>query len=252
MSETAGRFLRPPFPPGRSAACFCGSGRRFKHCCGNTDADRTTPAGIGIVPDFLDSATCRSMVEHAKHCRSQRLKVIDPERSTPGNVVSKDDERRVTEWVELGDRQAELDQWVVRALTDTIAPVHKRTFAWFERPHLLKYRPGGFYEGHADSDHVDPTTGRWQKVLDRDVSLLIYLNEEFEGGTLHFEHFEFTLQPKPGMLVWFPSDVRYKHTARPVTDGLRYATVSWAAFDDEPRVKDAPPRSAVGLPRPGE
>lgn len=250
MSTTTRTVYRDPFPPGRSSHCFCDSGKRFKHCCGDTGPGRATPAGIGILPDFLDAATCRSMVEHADTCATQRLKVVDLERSTPGNVVEKDDDRRVTEWVDLGDRRRELDAWVVEALTRTIGPQLGRTFAWHEQSQLLKYRPGGFYEGHADSDYLNTQVNRWQKVLDRDISLLIYLNEEYEGGALHFQHFDFTLHPKPGMLVWFPSDARYMHTAQPVTAGTRYAVVSWSAFDNEPRVKEKPPGNAIGIELP--
>lgn len=248
MSTTTRTVLRDAFPPGRSSPCFCASGRRFKHCCGNTNPGRDVPAGIGIVPDFLTADECRDMVAHAETCRTQRLKVIDLERSTPGNVVEKDDERRVTEAVDLGQRIRDLDRWVTRALTGTIADDVGRSFAWFEQAQLLKYTPGGFYEGHADSDHLHPN-GQWQKVLDRDISLLIYLNDEYEGGTLHFKHFDYTLRPKAGMLVYFPSDARYMHTAQSVTAGVRYAVVSWAAFDDEPRVKGQPPQNAVGLDR---
>lgn len=250
MSNTVRTILRDSFPPGRGESCFCGSGQRFKHCCADMSPGRRTPAGIGILRNFIDEATCRSMSEHAASCSSERLKVIDPERSTPGNVVSKYDDQRVTEWVELGQRQAELDRWVEQALTNAIAPEVGRSFAWYERPHLLKYSPGGFYQSHADSDNVDPGSGRWQKVLDRDISLLMYLNDAYEGGTLHFQHFDFTLRPEPGMLVYFPSDVRYMHAAQPVTSGLRFAVVSWAAFDSEPRVKQGPPKSAIGLELP--
>ena len=246
MPSTTRTVLREPFPPGRSARCFCGSGQRFKHCCGAAGRDGRVPHGIGVVPDFLTADECRAMVDHAGRCDSERLKVFDPDRSTPEKTVQKLDDRRVTEWVNLGDRRAVLDRWVKRALAEVVAPAHRRDFAWYERPQLLKYQPGGFYEGHADSDLYLPD-GRWQKTLDRDVSLLIYLNEDFTGGDLHFPHFEFTLRPKTGMLVHFPSDARYLHAAQPVDSGLRYAVVSWAAFDDEPRVKSKPPHTAVAL-----
>ena len=30
-------------PPGRNEPCSCGSGRKYKHCCGKTPADRSAP-----------------------------------------------------------------------------------------------------------------------------------------------------------------------------------------------------------------
>ena len=39
------------------------------------------------------------------------------------------------------------------------------------------------------------------------------------------------------MLVWFPSDVRYEHMAKPVTRGRRYSLASWAAVSGVERVQ---------------
>lgn len=64
--------------------------------------------------------------------------------------------------------------------------------------------------------------------LVRDISLLIYLRDDFEGGELHFKRLNYSLKPKAGMLVWFPSDVRFEHMAKPVTHGNRLAIISWA------------------------
>jgi hypothetical protein len=247
MPSTIRSVIREPFPPGRLAPCFCGSGQRFKHCCGGAGQRGVAPYGIGIVPDFLGTDECRRMVELAGRCHSERLKVFDPDRSTPGKTVMRLDDRRVTERVDLRERHSVLDGWVRRALTNEIAPTVGREFEWFERPQLLKYGSGGFYQGHADSDLYLPDRQVWQKTLDRDISLLIYLNEEFTGGELHFEHFGFKIRPRAGMLVYFPSDARYMHAAQPVASGLRYAVVSWAAFSDEPRVKEQPPQKAVAL-----
>lgn len=238
---------RPPFPPGRTEPCFCGSGRRFKHCCAAAGREGRPPHGIGVLPEFLDAETCKALCEEAEACASDRLKVVDVERSTAEHTVRKLDDRRVTERVDPGSLQDRLDGWVRKALEQRISPAVGRSFAWFEQPQLLKYRDGGFYQKHADSDNVFPEQGCWKKTLDRDISLLIYLNESFEGGALHFEHFEYTLRPRTGMLVWFPSDMRYVHAAQPVTSGLRFAVVSWAAFTDEPRVMAHPPEQARPL-----
>jgi len=122
-----------------------------------------------------------------------------------------------------------------------------RKFGWFEAPQLLKYNVGGFYAAHSDADSYEPETGRWRQDLDRDISMLLYLNDEFEGGDLSFDYFNYRLRPKPGMLVWFPSDARYFHGANPVTAGTRYAIVSWAAFSDTPKIREVLPRHAVVL-----
>ena len=251
VAHAATRYTRPmantqqyraPFPPGRSEPCFCGSGRRFKHCCGSTGPARSAPYGIEIVEDFLSAEECREWVDFAAARPSERLRVIDWKAADPA-AASKLDDRRVTERVDMG----ELRELMERIYVFTIASRLGREFAWFESPQILKYNPGGFYQAHADADSYDPERRRWYHHLDRDISVLLYLNEEFEGGDLQFPYFDFRIRPRPGMLVWFPSDARYFHRANPVESGTRYAVVSWAALSDTEKLHDGLPDRAVLL-----
>ncbi len=108
----------------------------------------------------------------------------------------------------------------------------------FEWPDILHYGPGGRYDLHADAETRDPQTGEWVRVLERDYSLLIYLNDEFTGGAIEFPNFGYRVQPRRGMLVAFPSDHRYAHAALPVESGTRFVIVSWAAAVGSPRLHD--------------
>lgn len=82
---------------------------------------------------------------------------------------------------------------------------------------LLKYEPGGFYKAHHDSF---PATKRA-------VSVLIYLNDDYEGGEIEFVNFDLKIKPKAGTLILFPSNYPYKHIAHPVTSGTKYVVVTW-------------------------
>lgn len=246
MNDRPSRY-RPPFPPGRTERCFCGSGQRFKHCCGRTDPQRPPPHGIHIIEQFLPVEACRDWVRFAERQPSERLKVIERDPTQPDRMIRRFDNRRVTERVNPGSRGPALTALIRRIWTEVIAPDVGRRFAWFEAPQILKYSPGGFYQAHSDSDSYEAETGRWRHDLDRDISLLLYLNDEFSGGDLSFEYLDYRIRPRPGMLVWFPSDARYYHGANPVIDGTRYAIVSWAAFADTPKVRNELPRLAVVL-----
>lgn len=209
---------------------------------------RPPPHGVVVIENFLDAARCRELSEYAATRPSQRLKVIDPEASArSGEVKRKFDDRRVTERVHMGEHEAAVEDLVRSIWTDTIAQRVDRSFGWFEAPQMLKYNVGGFYAAHADADSYDPEADRWRQDLDRDISMLLYLNDEFEGGDLSFDYFNYRIAPRPGMLVWFPSDARYFHGANPVTAGTRYAIVSWAAFADTPKLRRVLPRQAVVL-----
>ena len=198
------------FPPTRNAPCFCGSGERFKRCCGR-GGQGVAPQDLHIVPDFIGGQDLEDLAALGETCPGERLKVMDLEASTPEKTIRKFDDRRVTERVNLGDADALLEKLVRRAYSEVIIPTLGQELAWFERPQMLRYQPGGCYQRHADSNNYYPERNAWRKDLDRDISLLIYLNQAYTGGDLTFSVLDYVLQPKAGMLAWFPSDHRFQH-----------------------------------------
>ena len=86
---------------------------------------------------------------------------------------------------------------------------------------LLKYENGTHYKQHHDcgGNHRD-----------RVVSILVYLNDDYEGGQLTFPFFDVTYTPMAGDIVLFPSNYTFAHIAEPVTKGTKYAIVSWMRY----------------------
>ncbi len=232
---------------GRNEPCFCGSGLSFKRCCGLAATDRKPPYGVVIIEDFLDRTTAEGLTAFANTRAGERLTVVDVTQTTSDNVVRMFDDRRVTEKVDLGDEQAALNGMLRRAVEDILEPSVGSPMEWFEKPQLLRYRPGGLYAAHADSENYDPIRDTWSRILDRDFSILLYLNDDFTGGSLRFVTFHYELRPKPGMLVFFPSDRRYLHSAEPVTSGVRYAAVTWVSLSGVPKIHRRPPPDAILL-----
>jgi hypothetical protein len=87
---------------------------------------------------------------------------------------------------------------------------------------MLKYKTGQEYKTHYDGG-----TG-----MGRSISAIVYLNADYEGGEIEFPNFKVKIKPEPGMLILFPSNYAYKHTAHPVTAGTKYALVTW--IHDQP------------------
>ncbi len=244
----AAAFKRPLFRPLRTEACFCGSGKRFKNCCGSMSEPRQPPYGMHIVHDFLDAQQCRQWVQQLAEQPRNPLGVHNIDASQPSRLSKQHISGRVTDKVEQGELSGAIRAACERAFTRNIPAAMGRQLAWFENPQVLYYEPGGLYGPHADSEHFSPAEGMWQKVIDRDVSLLLYLNDEFEGGELNFRQFNYTYRPRAGDLVFFPSDGRYAHQALPVKSGTRLVIVSWAAWRDEPRVLTMRPQDCIDLP----
>lgn len=62
------------------------------------------------------------------------------------------------------------------------------------------------------------------------LSSVLYFNNEFEGGEIHFPEFDFIHKPKAGDGIFFPAftkDSEYKHGVTKVTSGKRYTMGLW-------------------------
>jgi hypothetical protein len=72
--------------------------------------------------------------------------------------------------------------------------------------------PPVYYEPEAWSGHM---------------SILIYLNDNYEGGEIVFPKQDLTIKPKSGMLIAFPGNIMYPHLVQPSYGDLRYALSLW-------------------------
>ena len=54
------------------------------------------------------------------------------------------------------------------------------------------------------------------------ISVVLYLNDDYEGGQLHFKEQNVTIKPEAGSIVIFPSVAPYYHESMPVTSGVKY------------------------------
>ncbi|EHK0751970.1 2OG-Fe(II) oxygenase [Vibrio parahaemolyticus] len=57
------------------------------------------------------------------------------------------------------------------------------------------------------------------------ASLVIYLNDSFDGGNITFPDVGLSYKPQAGEAVIFPSE--YMHLVEPVTSGIRYSIVTF-------------------------
>lgn len=240
------RFPLPPFAPSPEKPCHCRSGRTFGSCCGLRAADREPPVGVLKFPGFIDPATCGKWVKRLEEKPRTSSTVGNFSKPGAATVTSQLDPVRVCSDVKPGVMRKVINDRVAEAFRIAAAKTG-RTVAWFETPRILRYEPGGYYLAHADSCLFDQPSNTWFKVHDRDISLLIYLNEDFTGGGLTFTRFNYHLRPRTGDMLAFPSDNRFEHRAEVVLTGLRYVLVSWAALNGIQRVHEQPPQKAIHL-----
>jgi hypothetical protein len=82
---------------------------------------------------------------------------------------------------------------------------------------ILKYGVGQKFNNHID-DHQD---------FHRRISTVYYINDNYSGGEINFPRFNVSYKPEANQMIVFPSTYTYNHSVDPVTDGNRYAVVSW-------------------------
>ena len=217
------------FRPDAEAKCLCGKNRLFKNCCGNNSPDRDLPFGMILKKKFLPDSACDKLIAYAeKQGVASDLAVVTGHTQETQQTEDQVNSDRVTSRIDLGQKQATIDKWVADIFYKVVAKRTGEKIRSYSPPDLMRYKPGGHYKAHSDSELFDPAAGVWNKVLDRDYSLLLYLNSDFEGGAVYFDRFNYTYQPEKGDLLIFPSHQLYLHEAQLVTKGVRYVIVSWA------------------------
>jgi predicted 2-oxoglutarate/Fe(II)-dependent dioxygenase YbiX len=139
---------------------------------------------------------------------------------------------------EIAERLSSIEDGNVLAFINPFFDVEVRDR---EPSQILHYGVGGHYIPHVDAETLykdDTGLDLWEKTLDRDLSVVYFLNDDFSGGELYFPVLDLTIQPEAGTLVCFPSDHNYIHGVRPVISGHRYTAVTWMRVKGTPSVDE--------------
>jgi predicted 2-oxoglutarate/Fe(II)-dependent dioxygenase YbiX len=80
---------------------------------------------------------------------------------------------------------------------------------------------------HTDNYHEINNVESIRKNSKDDWSGLLYLNDEYEGGTLEFPEENFYIKPNPGTFIFFQGSHNLPHRVSKVTKGQRNVIVSF-------------------------
>ena len=167
--------------------------------------------------------------------------IIDNDKENNSNTDLK---VRDTLWYHITEEMHNnFEKAVAGCFVNYVAPRYQCEFKSYEQVQFLGYPVGGHYKGHNDGEAFNTETRQWEKVMDRDVSFLFYLNDQYGGGELEFYDLGLTIKPKKGMMIAFPSYKDFAHKVHPVTWGHRYSLVSWVAT--QKNLYDTIPRTGI-------
>ena len=85
-----------------------------------------------------------------------------------------------------------------------------------DQMNILKYEKAGFLPEH--SDHG---------ISSRTLSVVMYLNDDYEGGEISFPNVGVTIKPEAGSIIFFPSNFVFPHQINEIKNGVRYALPNW-------------------------
>ena len=109
----------------------------------------------------------------------------------------------------------------VEAVNDYIRDFNLGDLKYWEAFNFIKYGPGQHFQEHHDHGFSYNCT----------VSLVAYVNDDYEGGELYFRLQNLKIKPQAGDLYIFPSNYMYPHVAMPVNSGTKYSIVTMLDYN---------------------
>lgn len=94
--------------------------------------------------------------------------------------------------------------------------------------HFLHYTDGTHYHSHIDGQYIKDDKAL--RGVDRDITCVVYLNDDYQGGEINFDFFKYTLKPNKADIVIYPTTFEFVHSVSKVV-GDRYAIVLWFKTD---------------------
>jgi hypothetical protein len=120
------------------------------------------------------------------------------------------------------------------AISDKIASTVARLLdaprSHLEDLQVVQYPAGGYFRPHYDADLSQPDT----QVASRQATVLVYLNDDYEGGGTTFPLINHTVKPEKGKaVVFWTLDVQHQivpqalHGGDPVRSGTKWICNQW-------------------------
>ena len=170
------------------------------------------------INNFLTDKECDDLIEYTKTQKMLKSKVL----SVSGDVIS-DNRESEQLWIE------DSKHYVVKKIGELSAKITQKPYDHMEYLQFLKYNKGGYFK-----EHYDPEVNYKSDTNYRIYTLIIYLNDDFEGGETYFKNLNVSIKPKKGKVVIFKSldekgNILTKslHQGSEVKSGTKYMCNKW-------------------------
>ncbi|MDX2241867.1 MAG: 2OG-Fe(II) oxygenase [Leptolyngbyaceae cyanobacterium bins.302] len=185
---------------------------------------RSLGSDIFLIEHLWEPSLCRHMVEVAGCC----------EFLSPPAGSSLQGELRSNEVLPLHQPSSLLAstlQLLLNPLSlarDLLAKHYDVTLSHIELYAIERFQPGQAHKRHQDGLVLTNRYAELAKGIPaRDVSIIGFLNQEFEGGDLLFDRQSVKVKPSLGSVVLFPACYTHPYQALPVLRGCKYTLTCW-------------------------
>jgi prolyl 4-hydroxylase len=186
-----------------------------------------TPLGTDIfrVSNLLSRSLCDHLIEVSECCGFESASIL---------VGQVDDQVRSNDLLAL-ERAGALGESANGLILGQVGIIQKLLraqygvpFGYAEPCSILRYETGQFYRRHVDNFLLSSRVQELEQgIPTRDISIVGYLNDDFEGGETYFDRQELKVKPEAGSAIVFPSHFTHPHQALPVSQGRKYAFTTW-------------------------
>lgn len=111
---------------------------------------------------------------------------------------------------------------VQKVALDDYSSMYNIDLKYWEAMNFIKYGEGQHFSEHADHG--------WSYIST--VSMVAYINDDYEEGGLSFGKLNLNIKPTAGDLYIFPSTYLFSHRAMPVKSGIKYSIVTMTDYND--------------------
>jgi prolyl 4-hydroxylase len=182
---------------------------------------------VSELKNFLTPTECDRL------CELARQKGLENSRVYGGGGEQLDWTTRISQQAWLDDS----DDPVVASLSQKVAALVNLPVNNQESLQVARYLPGGKFEPHYDAcdDHNDDCSGMNGRSGPRYATVLVYLNDNYTGGTTSFPKLGITVHPEKGKAILFydvdPTTLQILdksfHSGDPLINGEKWIANKW-------------------------
>lgn len=180
-------------------------------------ADAAYRESVRVIPGVFSPAECDAIVAYYEHNKALLEKSVVDRISADGKTFVEPSYSRTCE-ISLFSHFGQSEE-----LLDRIAGVLGSSAEKFETPSILRYDVGQEFKIHHDAFNGD----------ERRHTVLVYLNEDFEGGETFLPEIDLKVVPKKGSCLVFTNiDEQLQiipqslHSSLPIIAGVKYALIT--------------------------